>query len=167
MNDLVYKQLREISWQRKLTRAEEAELQKYLAAHPEAKTDWETESELNQLLQNLPEAPAVASNFTARVLQAVNAEATSATRKPAKRHFVWAWSKWLPRSAIACAVASLTLLGYHHHEQLKARAEMAHKVAALARAVSASPEVLQNYDHIRRLSDTPPTADAELLTLLQ
>lgn len=165
MNDAEYHQLRESSWQRKLTGAEETELQKYLAAHPEAKADWETDAELNRVLDGLPEAPAVASNFTAQVMQAVERE--TAARARAKGWFtrgrLW---KWLPRAAAACLVAGVVLLGYHQH-QARAREAMARRVADLARAVSASPELLANYDHIRRLGDTPPKADTDLLALLK
>jgi len=165
MNDAEYHQLRELSWQRKLTGAEEAELQKYLAAHPEAKTDWETDAELNRVLDALPAAPPVASNFTAQVMQAVEREAPAQARAESwfARGRLWSW---LPRAAAACVVAGVVLLGYHEH-QVRTREAMARRVADLARAVSASPELLANYDHIRRLGDTPPKADTALLALLK
>ena len=40
-SDPIYDQLRELSWRRKLTGAEEARLRAWLAAHPEAQADWE------------------------------------------------------------------------------------------------------------------------------
>jgi len=165
MNDADYQQLRELSWRRKLTEAEDAELQKYLAAHPEGKADWETDAELNRFLDGLPAAPPVASNFTAQVIQAVERE----TAVPARAKgwlSRWRLRSWLPRAAAACLVAGVVLLGYHEH-QIKAREAMARRVADLARAVSASPELLANYDHIRRLGDTPPRADTNLLALLK
>ena len=73
-NDAFLSLLRESSWRRKLTEAEQAELRAYLAAHPDARADWEMESALNAALTRLPDAP-VPSNFTARVLQAVEREA--------------------------------------------------------------------------------------------
>jgi len=165
MNDADYQKVRELSWQRKLTEAEDAELQKYLAAHPEAKVDWETDAELNRFLDGLPAAPPVASNFTARVMEAVERE----TAIPAHAEGWFARGRlrnWLPRAAAACLVAGVVLLGYHEH-QTRAREAMARRVADLARAVSASPELLANYDHIRRLGDTPPKADTNLLALLK
>ena len=165
MNDAEYHQLRESSWQRRLTDAEEAELQKYLATHPEAKADWETDAELNRVLDELPAAPPVASNFTARVVQAVERETAMQGRAGGWFTGGRLWN-WLPRAAAACMVAGVVLLGYHQH-QIKAREAMARRVADLARAVSASPELLANYDHIRRLGDTPPRADTNLLALLK
>jgi hypothetical protein len=167
MNDTEYHQLRELSWRRKLTGAEEAELQKYLAAHPEAKADWETDAELNRVLDGLPAAPPVASNFTARVVQAVERETAARARAGGGGWFAQGrlWN-WLPRAAAACVVAGVVLLGYHEH-QARTREAMARRVVDLARAVSASPELLANYDHIRRLGDTPPKADTDLLALLK
>lgn len=164
MNDLVYIRLRELSWQRKLTEAEEAELQKHLAGHPEAKADWEAEAELNQLLDGLPDAPPVASNFTALVLQAAARESTARARNSG--WFAWPLRNWLPKTAAACLLLSLGFFGYQQH-RISARTAMARKVARLAGAISASPELLDNYDRIRRLSDTPPKADADLLVLLK
>ena len=40
INDPTYTRLRELSWQRKLTPAEAAELRAWLEAHPEARADW-------------------------------------------------------------------------------------------------------------------------------
>lgn len=167
MNDASYQQLLELSWRRKLTEAEAAELQKYLAAHPEAKAEWETDAELNRVLDGLPEVPPVASNFTARVVQAVERETAAQARARTEGWFARGLLRnWLPRAVAACLVAGVVLIGYHEH-QIRAREAMARRVADLARAVSASPELLANYDHIRRLGDTPPKADTNLLALLK
>jgi len=52
------------------TAAEDAQLETYLASHPDERTFWDEELHLNQLLSQTPDAP-VSSNFTARVLQAI------------------------------------------------------------------------------------------------
>src|SRR5438067_2362092 len=103
-NDPGFRKWREISWRRKLTPAEEAELRAWLAVHPEARAEWEAEIALtNTLVRSLPDVP-VASNFTARVLQAVDRE--TAAREP--RLPGWQpWKRWLPRVALgALAVAT-------------------------------------------------------------
>ena len=87
-NDPIYNRLRELSWRRELTAAEEAELRAWLAAHPEAQADWEAEAGLNEALRQLPDAP-VPSNFTARVLQAVEREAALRERRRGARWRVW------------------------------------------------------------------------------
>ncbi len=70
-NDGSFSRLRETSWRRKLTETEAAELRTRLAADPAARADWEVESALNAALDRLPAAP-VPTNFTARVMQAVD-----------------------------------------------------------------------------------------------
>src|SRR5947207_1198597 len=83
-NDPRYHHLRELSWRRQLTGAEEAELRAWLAAQPEAQAGWEAEAELNEALGRLADAP-VSTNFTTRVLQAVELEA--AAQAPANNPF--------------------------------------------------------------------------------
>src|ERR1041384_4324215 len=108
-NDPNFQRLLELSWKRKLTGAEQAQLQAWLAAHPEAQADWDAEASLNEALRRLQDSP-VPSNFTARVLQAIELdERTNTVRSPVfSRPLVIAWSpafrRWLPRVAVACIV---------------------------------------------------------------
>src|SRR5436305_71214 len=81
-NDPIFERFREISWQRALTDRERAELEAWLNGRPEFRAEWEAELALSVSLAKLPE-PAVPSNFTARVLQAVEREnATEPGRAP-------------------------------------------------------------------------------------
>ncbi len=57
MNETEYRELMEASWRRQLTAAEEARLQAWLVAHPDEQPRWESESSLNQLLEQLPDVP--------------------------------------------------------------------------------------------------------------
>ena len=88
MNDPAQDRLREAGWQRKLSEAEEAELRAWLEAHPNDREDWEAEGALSQLLDRLPEAPPVSSNFTALVLQTIEREAPASSRA---RSRAWSW----------------------------------------------------------------------------
>ena len=81
MNESDYQALVEASWWRSLTVEEQLRLDGWLAAHPQARVDWEAERSLNGLLTNLSDAP-VASNFTAQVLQAVDRSEPAERRKP-------------------------------------------------------------------------------------
>ena len=163
MNDAAAQRLRELLWRSKLSEAEAAELQKLLSAHPEAAPDCDTEQALTQALERLPEAPAVATNFTALVMQEIEREAKVRTRTDKR----WSLRRWLPRLAIGCLVLGVSIAGWHHHQKT-ARAAMARDVAQLGAAlVVSAPELSQNLDSVRRLDNSAPKADTDLLALMQ
>jgi anti-sigma factor RsiW len=160
-NDAFLSKLREAGWRRKLTEAEQAELRARLAANPGARVDWEIESALNAALDRLPDAP-VPSNFTARVMQAVERE--EAVRP---RGWSWNWHVLVPRVAFAAVVVTFTGLAIHHHEIYTQRVALVKSVALVTRGQPVpSPEALENFDAIRRMSQ-PQHADEELLALMQ
>ena len=152
-------QLRELAWRRKLTDAEKAGLR----AQPEAQADLELESRLSQALARVPDAP-VPSNFTARVLQAVEREEA---RGAQTRGWSWYWRVLIPRAAVAVAVVGFAGLAYQHH-QFDKRAQLARDIALLAKAQPLpSVEALKNFDAIQRMSQTTVQSDDKLLALLQ
>ena len=158
----LHSKLRESSWRRKLTETEQAELRAYLAANPDACADWEMESTLNAALARLPDAP-VPSNFTAHVLQAVEREEA----RPRAWSWRWNWHTLVPRVAFAAVVITFTGLAFHHHEIYSQRVALARNVAFVTRGQPMpSPEALENFDAIRRMSQ-PQHADDELLALMQ
>ena len=73
MNDVRHEELMRLSWKRKLTPEEESRLEAWLAANPKARTEWNEDRALGRALHSLPDVP-ISSNFTARVLQAVELE---------------------------------------------------------------------------------------------
>jgi anti-sigma factor RsiW len=157
-----HSQLRESGWRRKLTEAEQAGLRAHLAANPAARADWKLESALNAALAQLPDAP-VPSNFTTRVLQAVEREAG----RPHGWSWRWNWHTLVPRVAFAAAVIAFSGLAFQHHEIYRQRATLARNVALVTRGQPMpSPEALENFDAIRRMSQ-PQHADDELLVLMQ
>src|SRR4051812_31797086 len=171
--DPVYHRLLEISWRRKLTDAEAAELQALLAAHPEVQAEWADEANLNELLEDLPVAP-VPSNFTSRVLRELERqEAGEARASQGKTRRFWNWHlPWLPRAAFAAIVLGSGLLVYRQHTvnvhvtQLR----LASDLATLAAAGGTMPsQVLTNYDAIRLMTavNAKPTGDPEILRLLE
>ncbi|MGB7746067.1 MAG: hypothetical protein WBN75_02135 [Verrucomicrobiia bacterium] len=155
-------QLRESGWRRKLTEAEQGELRAHLAVHPDARADWEMESALNAALAQLTEA-SVPSNFTARVLQAVERDEA----RPRAWSWRWNWHMLVPRVAFAAAVITFSGLAFQHHEIYRQRIALARDVALVTRGQPMpSPEALENFDAIRRMSQ-PQHADDELLALMQ
>lgn len=155
----IQNRLRELVWRRKLTDAERAELR----AEPESQANWELESRLTEGLAQLPNV-AVPSNFTARVLQAVESEESQAVRRRG-----WHWRNWrvlVPRVAVAAVVVALAGLTVQQHELNVRRAHLAQSVAQAATAQPMpSIEALKNFNAIQRMSQ--PHADEELLALLQ
>jgi anti-sigma factor RsiW len=164
-NDPIYNRLRELSWRRELTSAEEAELRAWLLAHPEAQADWEAEAGLNASLRRLPDAP-VPGNFTARVLAAVEREAKAELRRRNGRWLIWPWRRWLPRMAFAVVVVGAGFVSYQKVEAANRR-KLAESVAVVS-AVSSlpSPDILKDFDAIQALNPTPPP-DEELLLVFQ
>jgi anti-sigma factor RsiW len=157
------KPLREKIWRHDLTPAEQAELRAWLSGHPEAASDLETERKLTALLGGLPDAP-VPSNFTARVLQAVEQEARATERNRTSRP--WWLRGWLPRTSAALAVVALGYVGYQRYESAQQRAALVKELQEMNVAAVPSAETLEDFEAIRHL--TPATGlagDPELLSL--
>ena len=120
-----------------------------------------SDERLDALLRALPDKP-VASNFTARVLQAVERQ---------ERHRVW-WRilvpdfNWLPRVAVASLALVVGVLTYQVRAEAQ-RAQFARSLSAVSQvAALPGPDALKDFEAIRHLSQTPP-ADTELLALLR
>jgi len=164
-NDPLYIRFRELSWRRKLTPAEEAELRNWLATHVEEQADWEAEARLSDALDQLPDAP-VPSNFTANVLQALQLEQNAQARAARPSPGWWQLLTWVPKAALAALVVAAGFLFFLHGQTVR-RAELRDSVVFVSAVKSLpSPEVLRDFDVIRALDQTPP-ADEQLLTLLQ
>jgi hypothetical protein len=164
MNERDFNELRETSWRRKLTPAEEACLQRHLAANPNAQADWEADLALTQVLTQLPEAP-LSSNFAAQVWQAVARATPAPTPHPSAFAALTHWlRRLLPRMAWAVVLVGLGFLAWQQYETVQ-RNRMAKGIVPVLQAASLpQPELLQDFDAIRQLSQSPPPVDMELLT---
>lgn len=162
-NDPAYQRLRETGWRRKLTEAELAELRAWLAAHPEAAAEQEGESALSGVLVRLPAAP-VPSNFTARVLQAIEREEKQAT--PRSRDWAWVRRFFVPRTAAAMLVLGVGAYAVQQY-QVKQRTIIGDSLVTIATVPTMpSPQALEDFDAIQKL-DSDSAADKELIALLQ
>jgi hypothetical protein len=151
-------ELRERVWRRKLTEAERAELR----ARPEAAADLELESRLSEMLAKAPDV-AVPSNFTSRLMQAVDLEDS---RRSHRWSFGWNWHVLLPRLAVTASVVLFAGLTLRHYELAVRRNTLARNAAMMAGSQPLpSVEALQNFDAIQRMSQ--PGADQELLALMK
>ena len=124
--------------------------------------DSELDARLTRALARLPDA-AVPSNFTARLMQAVELEESH----PSPRwKFAWNWHALLPRMAVTAAVVLFAGLTVRHYEIAARRTTLARNVAMVAGAQPLpSVDALKNFDAIQRMSQ--PRADDELLALMQ
>jgi hypothetical protein len=163
-DDPLYHHLREQRWRRPLTPPEQEQLRAWLATHPEAQEDWDAESGLENLLNRVPNV-SVPSNFTARVLQAVEREEAVQTRGLSPTW--WRLPRlWMPKAAVAALVLGGGLLSYHHLATAHVN-RLARSVVAVSDVSSLpSPEILTNYDAILCLNQAP-AADEHLLALLK
>jgi hypothetical protein len=117
--------------------------------------------ELRELLSRLPDAP-VSSNFTARVMQAVELDELQSART---RGWHWSWHSLLPRAAAVAVVVAAAGFTFYQHEIYNQRFELARNVAFVTQAQPLpSVDALQNFDAIQRMSQ-PARADEGLLAL--
>src|SRR5215471_19957384 len=130
-DDNLYTDLRELGWRRKLSPAEEAQVCAWLEAHPQARGDWEAEAGLSDALDRLKE-PEVSSNFTSRVLAAIEADAARQNRATGRRPWHW---RWLPKAALASVVLVAGLVGLQHHQQAQ-REKYVRSVATISEVAS-------------------------------
>ncbi len=170
MNDAAFNRLLDIALRRKLTAQEQAQVQAWIDRDPRAKARWEEEMALSHLLQELPDAP-LASNFTARVLQAVERDATRQRQAP--EIFRWfGLRRPAQQCAVACLAVVLGVLGYWRYESVR-RERMALALQRLAphfetpsTAVALTPDELwKNFDAINQLPQTQ--TDEELIAVLK
>lgn len=119
------------------------------------------QNDLRKLLSRLTDAP-VPSNFTARVMQAVEREESQAAQSSGWR---WNWRALLPRAATVAVAVVASALAVQYHEVNSHREQIARNVALVVRAQPLpSVEALQNFDAIQRMSQ-PAHADEGLLAL--
>jgi anti-sigma factor RsiW len=161
--DPAYQKWREIAWRRPLSAKEQAEWRAWLAAHPEAQADVEAELLLSTTLAKLPDAP-MPSNFTARVLMAVEKEEAQAKPTTASKTSWWV-RVLLPRLAVATVIVVIVVSGtlaYRQHLKTQ-QGELAAVASDLVTAQPLSdPAVLEDFEVIASLN---PMADEKLLAL--
>jgi anti-sigma factor RsiW len=160
-----HEKIRELTWRKNLSPAQQKELESWLAAHPEKRESFALESQLTASLQKLPDAP-VSSNFTARVLEQARLEQRSAGRKPFGGSFILRW-RWLVQTATAIVLVAAIGITWKQLQSARTAGEMARTVSLVSEIPSLpSPELLRDFEAIQALGQAPP-ADMELLALLK
>ncbi len=119
------------------------------------------EAQLTDGLAKMPDAT-VPSNFTARIMAAIELEEAQASRS---RGWHWNWRSLMPRIAVAAAVLIFAGVSIQRYEAGSQRAALVKSVAEVAAAQPLpSVEALNNFDAIERMSQR---ADDQLLALMQ
>jgi len=118
------------------------------------------EARLNAALRRLPDAP-VPSNFTARVLGAIDLEENISARSHG-----WNWRFLFPRVAVAAAVLLFAGASIERYEVHSHRVTLAKNLARVVSAQAPSVDALENLDAIQDMSQSGH-ADNDLLAALQ
>jgi hypothetical protein len=123
----------------------------------------ELEARLTKALAKIPDAP-VPSNFTARVLDAIELDATRESRS---RDWTLNWRALWPRVAAAAVVLLLAGVSLGRYEIHSQRVKLVKNLAQItASQPLPSVDALVNLDVIQRMSQSGH-ADGELLAALQ
>jgi hypothetical protein len=120
----------------------------------------DVQKQMRRLLTRLPDVP-VASNFTARVMQAIELEEMRQSRW---RLFGWHWRVIIPRTAAATVIVGLAGFTFYQHEIYVQQVALAKSAALVASQQMPSVEALRNFDAIQRMGQTA-RPDNELLAL--
>ena len=170
MNEVRIDELVRLSMRRELTPEERSRLEDYLAAHPEARNGWEEERALSRAVQSLPDVP-VSSNFTSRVLQALDVDEAREGRSRQATGREWL-RRLMPRLAWATVAVLLSVVAFQQvqtSQQENFAKDVSFAAADLARLPN--PEILlQDFDAIQELgqiSTVSAGSDDELLRVLQ
>ena len=167
MNESLYRELREISWRRKLTPEEETQIQGWLAAHPDKQAEWDLELSLSEQLRHLSNAP-LSSNFTSQVMQALDAELARQEREGRGGR---TWLQWLHKFAPRLApvslalVVAITFFVHHRGENEQHLQQQAKLIESIATPDIPSPDIMADFEAIEKLP--LPPSDEDLLAALQ
>lgn len=168
MNPAELEQLIETAQRRVLSAEEQSRLARLLKAEPAAWPERDEELALTRLLAGLPDAP-LASNFSVRVMQAIDLTEAQAARAAQGR--AWWPRRWTGRLAWTTAAIAVTGLSGWQYQNWQ-RTETARSIQFITEvAVVPSVEVLKDFDAIQSFASVPPTLDVagdlELLNALQ
>lgn len=171
MSDADFSELIDKAMAGKLTPEEESRWNALLAE----RTELEEDLAVGRALQALPPPPAVSSNFTARVLEAVRLGERAGDRK-GRRGWEgwWRWPRLARVSAIAAVAVFLAFTGLELRERHEVKAEARTFMVGVSkvadRGKEAAPEVVvavfQDFDAIRNLPERSEGVDYDLLKAL-
>lgn len=172
MNETEFHNLMETAWRRPLAADELARVERWCQLHPERRKEVELDLGVAAALHGLPDVE-VPSNFMAQVWNEVErSEALASPQEESPRARGWNGSVLfglsLPRfAAAALLIVGAAGLGWQGHRSSQ-RTEVAAGVAQVMQASSIpDPEMLQVFDTLQVMVETPTAVDVDLLAALQ
>lgn len=167
MKQTELEQLIDRARRRILSNDERTRLNILLEGDPAAWPERDEELALTQLLSRLPDAP-VSSNFSVRVMRAIDLADRQPGRNPSAGNSL---RRWFARLSWATAALALAGLSWVHYQGWQ-RAETARSVKFISEVAAVpSVEILRDFDAVQSLGNMPPAmdvqGDTELLTALQ
>jgi anti-sigma factor RsiW len=170
MNDAELSELMDKAMAGRLTAEEQTRWNALLAKRPELDED----VAVGIALQALPEAPAISSNFTARVLEEIRREERADERREPRGFLGWLrWPKLARASAFAALAVALSFAGLEIRERQEVKAAAKTFVGGVNRVAEsrngrpdAVVAVFQDFEAIRNLSESSDAVDYKLLTAL-
>lgn len=185
MPDILRPQLWDKSLRKTLKPHEQAELDTWLAGHPDQKVIWEEERMVSQWIQDLPPVD-VSSNFTAQVVDRLvsETEGVVATKKHA---FFGIPQLFHMHGVVICVLAVACMALFYIQNERMERKEVARHVVTLSKGLMAVEEVselptlspaetqalippldiLVEFEAINQLTMLPAELDAGLLVALE
>ena len=147
--ELRFLKLRQAKCQRQSIPPEKCELHACLAENPKTRVEWEEDARLDGLLAQLQDVP-ISSNFTARVIHAVQQESENQTRLNLWWDRLWPTLGWARIAAVAVLMVGLGLFALHRH-RLAMRFEVAESLITVTgiRSLPAHAEILKDFEAIR------------------
>lgn len=168
MNEAELEQLLEAALRRPLTDEEQQRRAAHFAATSGAREAWTQEWRVRRTVRRLPAVP-VATNFTGRVLERIDAETRAAERSRAggwlARWLAGGWLKPALAAALVVGVCGVTFLQVRRQQ----RATLARGAAAVS-LVARIPDLkmMKDFEPIQHLRAVPSRwVDEELLAALE
>lgn len=161
-------QLLDTAARRRLTASERAEWETWLGENASDRTSWEEEMRLNRVLGTLIKIP-ISSNFTSRVLAALDRELREEERSRAQWRRWLPWLRWRWQWALgSVAVLLLAVVTIQHGQSLQERKDVVRSAEMLAEAGHLpSLEMLQDFDAIYALPGGPLPLVTELAAAVE
>lgn len=166
MNESELQELIDSAWRRPLTAEETVEIQRWCSLHPDRRAEIELDLQAARCVHGLPDVE-VPSHFTSQVWREIDRQENLSSLPKGVLGSAWNWRLWIPRFAVAALVVTGGVAGWQYHQTTQ-RTQVAAGFQQVFQAASIpDPGMLQEFDSLRLVMETPSSVDVELLAALQ